>query len=397
LLLPDPINPTGYVQFIEEYSAGGILLASYAWGFGPISQSQNGAVSHFLDDGLGSVRMLLDAAGNIVKQLRYDGYGLTKAESGLAINHYTYRSYRSDPVLGHFYLLARFYDPAMARFTREDPFLGLQRDPISLHRYVYARLDPLSHTDPSGNFPTSSSKLGSFSIRLAIIGALGGALSGGALYYLRNGRLDWWAVAWILGGAGIGAGLGGYSAFIAAATWYGLPLVWLFMTLSANGWVQYNTLFKADSKAKGDQFIEHFRRSYAHEDPRTVDQAESALSKLLSIGRDTRPEILLLGIPGYNEVCDRWANSVLNQFNNELTDSEREALVSLAITVQGSNWEYVSEGIFYWIGVNDHSAVEIRLQPHGAIDDWFIDSGWVNGLVGAPFDLRQMQRDHVRR
>jgi RHS repeat-associated protein len=136
----------------KEYSAAGILLASYVWGRGPISQSQGGTVSHFLLDGLGSVRLLLDAGASIVKQLRYDAYGLMKAESGSAITPYTYRGYRFDPVLGHFYLLARFYNPATARFSTMDPFPGSRLQPQSLHRYIYVNDDPINYVDPTGLF-----------------------------------------------------------------------------------------------------------------------------------------------------------------------------------------------------------------------------------------------------
>lgn len=46
-------------------------------------------------------------------------------------------------------------------------FSGFERDPITLHKYVYGNVDPINNIDPSGNF-----LLGSFSAASRITGIL---------------------------------------------------------------------------------------------------------------------------------------------------------------------------------------------------------------------------------
>jgi RHS repeat-associated protein len=150
LLLIDTNNPTGYAQVVEERAPGSILLASFVYGLEPLSQSQAGTVSHYLLDGHSGVRLLLDAANAIIANYRYDAFGTLVAQTGTNINPLLYRGERLDPVLGEYYLRARFYDPATGRFNGLDPFTGSIVAPQSLHKYLYAHGDPMTNLDPSG-------------------------------------------------------------------------------------------------------------------------------------------------------------------------------------------------------------------------------------------------------
>src|SRR5262249_21246332 len=49
---------------------------------------------------------------------------------------------------------ARYYDSATGRFIGHDPFAGMESDPASLHRYLYAKDDPVDFIDPSGELTT---------------------------------------------------------------------------------------------------------------------------------------------------------------------------------------------------------------------------------------------------
>jgi RHS repeat-associated protein len=51
---------------------------------------------------------------------------------------------------GLYYANARYYDPATARFTTEDPEAGKDLTPPSLHRYLYAYANPTVWVDPAG-------------------------------------------------------------------------------------------------------------------------------------------------------------------------------------------------------------------------------------------------------
>ncbi len=46
---------------------------------------------------------------------------------------------------------ARYYDPAIGRFTQPDTIVPNPADPQSLNRYAYVNNNPVRYTDPSGH------------------------------------------------------------------------------------------------------------------------------------------------------------------------------------------------------------------------------------------------------
>jgi len=75
--------------------------------------------------------------------LRYEMEGNEKAEQ--IPNRYQYTGQQLDPITQQYYLRARFYNPAIARFTQEDEYHG---DGINL--YAYCANNPVDYYDPSG-------------------------------------------------------------------------------------------------------------------------------------------------------------------------------------------------------------------------------------------------------
>jgi len=53
--------------------------------------------------------------------------------------------------IGLYYYGARYYDPAVGRFTRQDSYRGELDNPQTQHLYVYVLNNPLRYTDPTGN------------------------------------------------------------------------------------------------------------------------------------------------------------------------------------------------------------------------------------------------------
>jgi len=47
---------------------------------------------------------------------------------------------------------ARWMNPQTGRFHTMDTFEGDQEQPLSLHKYLYCRADPVNGSDPSGHF-----------------------------------------------------------------------------------------------------------------------------------------------------------------------------------------------------------------------------------------------------
>ncbi|MBI3885552.1 MAG: RHS repeat-associated core domain-containing protein [Opitutae bacterium] len=155
----DKLNPTGYAQVIEERinAAAGTTVKVYAYGSDLISQSTLAPGStlsvlrYFTYDGLGSVRELTSESGSITDAYDYDAFGIRIYSSGTTSNDYLYRGERFDSDTGQYYLRARFYNQNTDRFWNADSYEGDISIPLSLHRYLYGNVCPLSYADPTGN------------------------------------------------------------------------------------------------------------------------------------------------------------------------------------------------------------------------------------------------------
>ena len=140
-------TPDGRLQTAE-------IDKTYALGHDVITQaaSGGGAVYHFLYDGHGSTRALLNGA-SIVERYAYDAYGNMLEGAILAattdLTRFLYSGEQTDKT-GLQYLRARYYDPSSGRFNRLDPFAGNIQDPLSLHKYLYAHANPVMGIDPTG-------------------------------------------------------------------------------------------------------------------------------------------------------------------------------------------------------------------------------------------------------
>lgn len=150
----------------------------------------------FLTDILGSALALTDDAGVARTEYRYDPYGATIASGDTSGNLVQYTGRENDGS-GLYYYRARYYNPSLGRFISEDP-IGLQGGP---NLYAYVGGDPLSYTDPTGEFWNF---------------VIGGAIGGGidlASQLIENGGnwrcVDPWQVLTSAGLGAVGGGLGG--------------------------------------------------------------------------------------------------------------------------------------------------------------------------------------------
>ena len=174
--LIDAHNETGYAQTIIETTvtpATGTTKKIYTFGHDEITQTTctydtngtlTGETTHtFAHDGHGSVRVLLEAVATIAQIYTYSAYGellaihnaqadkiATNAADALTTLLYSGETF--DPQTGLQYLRARYYDPNIGRFNRLDPFFGVMRDPLSLHKHLYCHADPVNGCDASGQF-----------------------------------------------------------------------------------------------------------------------------------------------------------------------------------------------------------------------------------------------------
>ncbi len=134
----------------KYYSAGATRIATPALAPGA-SVRKNGTLYYLLTDHLGSTSLTLTSSGSKIAELRYKAWGETRYTSGTTYTAYQFTSQRNETALGLYFYNARWYDPALARFTRADTLVpaGVQ----GYDRYAYANNNPLRYVDPSGHDP----------------------------------------------------------------------------------------------------------------------------------------------------------------------------------------------------------------------------------------------------
>lgn len=156
-----------YAQVLEEYTPGGILLASYVHGHDLISQNRSSVKSFYHVDGLGSTRALSDVNGLITDSYLYDAFGRRIGGFGGSVNPFLYTGEYRDSVSGLDYLRARWMDSGVGRFVSRDRFEGLRTNPVTLNPYLYAGSNPVVFIDPSGYLQEYS-----INGQLAVLGVL---------------------------------------------------------------------------------------------------------------------------------------------------------------------------------------------------------------------------------
>ncbi len=139
-----------YAQVLEERDNLDSLTASYVYGDDLISQDRAGTISYYHYDGLGSTRALTDDSGTVTDTYTYEAFGSLIYSTGSTQNRYLFTGEQYDPNAGFYYLRARYYDPKMGRFLTTDAFEGKLFEPISLHKYMYANMNPVMFVDPTG-------------------------------------------------------------------------------------------------------------------------------------------------------------------------------------------------------------------------------------------------------
>ena len=205
-----------FAQVLLETDGTGASIVSYVYGDDLISQKR-ALISYYHYDGQMSTRQLTDLAANVTDTYDYDAFGLLLQRSGSTFNSYLYTGEQYDPNVGFYYLRARYYNPAIARFITLDAYRGSIYDPPSLHKYLYAYNDPINKFDPSGEMTL----VGTMVVGV-IIGILAGALVGAIIAHYRGytiSEAEFWY--WVGGGAIVGAAVG------AIATWALIKFGWI--------------------------------------------------------------------------------------------------------------------------------------------------------------------------
>lgn len=113
---------------------------------------EGGKYHYYLTDHLGNNRAVAEANGTIIQRTQYYPFGMAFAEStGSEKQPYKYNGKELDTKhgLNMYDYSARYFDPAVPRFTSIDPLAELY---YSISPYVYVGNNPLRRIDPTGMF-----------------------------------------------------------------------------------------------------------------------------------------------------------------------------------------------------------------------------------------------------
>jgi RHS repeat-associated protein len=158
----------------------------------------------FIQDGLGSIVGVMSPTGTVLDSAAYDPYGQITAATGTTPNPFTYASGLTTPG-GLVKFGARYYDPALGRWTQTDPLAG-----PGDNLYLYVGGDPVDITDPSGLCFVVSCNVYHAAGKI-VSGAANGAKEGAEEGFI-SGLAAGDPIAGAIGGAATGALAGGVTA-----------------------------------------------------------------------------------------------------------------------------------------------------------------------------------------
>ncbi|WP_162932627.1 RHS repeat domain-containing protein [Solimonas sp. K1W22B-7] len=141
---------------IEEGASGVWPEVLYLRGGGLLSQEREGQISYFHADGLNGTRLLTGESGLVNDSYAFEAYGKLDTHNGDSKNDFLFAGEQYDSVLQMYYLRARWISDSLGGFASLDTYLGAICDPATLHKYAYARQDPVNRIDPSGNMDLMS-------------------------------------------------------------------------------------------------------------------------------------------------------------------------------------------------------------------------------------------------
>lgn len=110
---------------------------------------QRGSSNYYpLYDGQGTIIALTDASGHLANTYAYDPNGNRTSQTGTAPAYWGFQGGYM-PSNGLYHFGARYYNPAQATWTQQDP-LNQLASLTQADRYTYAGNDPINLTDPTG-------------------------------------------------------------------------------------------------------------------------------------------------------------------------------------------------------------------------------------------------------
>jgi RHS repeat-associated protein len=228
----------GLTRLLAVYDGSDNLIMRFLYADSrmPVAMEKGGATYYLTFDQVGSLRLVADSSGNVVKRIDYDSFGNITNDTNASFEipfGFAGGLHDRDTNLVRFGF--RDYDPDVGRWTAKDPIF-FQGGDIDL--YGYCLNDPVNWVDPSGEFGIAGVVIGGLSG--AYVGFLSGVQSGSILKGLAAGALGGFAggvvgsffphlsapVASMIGGFVGGAAGGAIGKALNDPCASGLDLVW---------------------------------------------------------------------------------------------------------------------------------------------------------------------------
>jgi len=149
----DPIDDC----VVQETDQTGSTLVTYTREprqAGPLMSEERGGTEYYHHyDALGSTTIMTDDTGAVTDSFSYDPWGTVIARAGSTATPYQWAGqlgYQRDSSTGSYYIRARAFMPAIARWTSVDPLGSQQLFRVHASDYIYVGNAPADHFDPSG-------------------------------------------------------------------------------------------------------------------------------------------------------------------------------------------------------------------------------------------------------
>ena len=169
-------------------------------------------------DHLGSIAAITNTNKGVVSLYAYTPWGGRLLLSGTNITDRGYTLHEHIEAFGLIDMSGRMYDPVLARFLSPDPYVQAPDFTQSFNRYAYCWNNPLSYTDPSGEFIFTGllAPIGLAPLGVIIDAACWGAVIGG-VGYTANVAMSYDGFAgWDWGQFGKAVGVGAISGAVTA-------------------------------------------------------------------------------------------------------------------------------------------------------------------------------------